>query len=303
MLKKKFFIFLTGVYLLLIPLKLNAKLFIFNCEPEWQSLAKEIGQDKVESFSATKASQNPHYIRAKPSLLSKIRKADLLICSGSDLEIGWLPVLLDKGSKIVQPGNIGHLMASNYVKRIEKPKVLDRSQGDIHPDGNPHIHLDPHNIEIVALEITKRLKLIDSNNSDYYQKNYEKFIKKWQVAIDNWEEKISDLQNLKIIAYHKNFSYLLNWIGIKDVILIEAKPGIAPTISHLEKILSNLKEAPADFIIKTPYDPNDGPNWVANKADISITTLPYTVGGNNEVVDLFSLFDSTINLMTKSIND
>ena len=126
------------------------KVKVFACEPEWAALAQEVGGDKVEAFSATSALQNPHYIRARPSLISKVRKADLLVCSGASLEIGWLPVLLKKASSDLQPGSVGYLMASNLVSMLEVPVVVDRSMGDIHPEGNPHVHLNPYNLIIVG---------------------------------------------------------------------------------------------------------------------------------------------------------
>ena len=126
------------------------KVKVFACEPEWAALAQEIGGDKVEAFSATSATQNPHYIRARPSLISKVRKADLLICSGASLEVGWLPVLLKKASSDLQPGSPGYIMAANLVTMLEVPVAVDRSMGDVHPEGNPHLHLNPYNLIIVG---------------------------------------------------------------------------------------------------------------------------------------------------------
>jgi zinc/manganese transport system substrate-binding protein len=295
---KFYIISLLAISLLISPISSLAsslaKINIFACEPEWQSLSTEIGGDYVEAFSATSAQQDPHYIRAKPSLIAKIRKADLLICSGSDLEVGWLPILLSKASANIQVGKVGYLMASDFVTKIDKPKILDRSMGDVHPNGNPHIHLDPHNILLVAKELNNRLGKIDPNNLQNYQRNYNNFVKKWKNSIQKWESMAPRLKGTKIVAHHKSFSYLLNWLELDELAILESKPGIAPTSSHLENLLIVLRKEPAKFIIRTPFDPKDASEWVSKKTGIKELILPFTVGGDKESKDLFTLFDSTI---------
>ena len=294
---KFYLISLLAISFMLYPITTYAKVNIFTCEPEWKSLSQEIGGDYIEVFSATSAAQDPHYIRAKPSLIAKVRKADLLICSGSDLEAGWLPILLSKASKNAQVGKIGHLMASDFVSRIEKPEVLDRSMGDIHAQGNPHIHLNPHNILLVAKELTNRLKAIDPINSKNYQNNYDKFVNKWKKYIRKWEVRAFKLKGVKVLPHHKSFSYLINWLKLEEIATLESKPGIAPTLNHLENLLIILRKDPAKFIIRTPFDPKDASNWIHKKTQIKELVLPYTVGGDKQVSDLFSLFDNIINLM------
>ena len=163
---------------------------IFACEPEWESLAKEIGGGKVKTFSATHAMQNPHYIRARPSLINKAVKADIIFCSGAGLEVGWLPLLLQKASGSVQPGTEGYLMASDFVKVLEKTMVADRTMGDVHPEGNPHVHLNPHNIFLVAKELTKRLELIDATNKSFYRSRFNSFTLRWRESINQWEKNL-----------------------------------------------------------------------------------------------------------------
>src|SRR5256884_5022332 len=162
----------------------SAALNVFACEPEWGALAQELGGDKVSVFSATTALQDPHRIEARPSLIARIRNADLLICSGSELEVGWLPLLLTQsGNDRIQPGSQGFIEASQFVVRLEVPKVVDRSLGDIHPAGNPHVHLDPRNIAKVASVVTERLSEIDHGNEAAYKERAESFGKRWQEAI------------------------------------------------------------------------------------------------------------------------
>ena len=172
---------------------------IFACEPEWESLAKEIGGGKVKTFSATHAMQNPHYIRARPSLISKAVKADIIFCSGADLEVGWLPLLLQKSGSSVQPGMEGHLMASDFVKMLEKTMVADRTMGDVHPEGNPHVHLNPHNIFLLAKELTKRLELIDATNQSFYRSRFNSFALRWKEAINRWEKILLILKECKLL--------------------------------------------------------------------------------------------------------
>src|SRR5260221_3348926 len=188
-----------------------AALNVFACEPEWGALAQELGGDKLSVYSATAALQDPHHIEARPSLIARIRNADLVVCSGSELEVGWLPLLLTQsGNSRVQPGSPGYLEASQFVVKLEIPKVIDRSLGDIHPGGNPHIHLDPRNIAKVADELTGRLARIDPPNADAYQAGSKAFLQRWQEAIGRWERDGARLKGVPIVVYHKDMSYFIN---------------------------------------------------------------------------------------------
>ncbi len=271
----------------------TSKLNIFACEPEWSSLAKEIGGDKIKTFSATHSKQDPHHIRARPSLISKIRRADLLICSGAGLEVGWLPILLQKASDKVQTNGIGHIIASNFVDLIEIPDHVDRSMGDIHPEGNPHIHLNPHNILLVAQEIHKRLLIIDPDNTSYYNNKFEMFNTKWQEAIIRWENNAAELKGKPILVHHKSFSYLVEWLEINQIGSLEPRPGMPPTTSHLNGLLKTIESNPVDLIIRTPYDPRKASDWLTEKTNIPNVILPYTTD-EEDVDNLFKLFDRTI---------
>ena len=270
---------------------------VFSCEPEWASLAQSIGGDKVSVFSATHAKQNPHFIRARPSLIAKIRKADLVFCSGGGLEVGWLPVLIQRANQSVQPGTPGYLMASDFVPVLEIPTVVDRSHGDIHPEGNPHVHLNPENILPVAIELQKRLASIDSSNSEYYGKQLEAFTKKWNTSLKKWTADIAALENKPVIVHHKSLSYLIDWANMNEIGAIEPKPGLPPTMHHLKSLLSKVKEHPNSIIIKTPYDTPKGAKWLSNKTGQPVLTLPYTVDGDENSKDLFQLFSQTIKML------
>ena len=276
---------------------------IFACEPEWESLAKEIGGEKVKAFSATHAMQNPHYIRARPSLINKSVKADIIFCSGADLEVGWLPLLLQKASGSVQPGTKGYLMASDFVKMLEKTMVADRTMGDVHPEGNPQVHLNPHNIFLLAKELTKRLELIDATNQSFYRSRFNSFALRWKEAINRWEKNSSDLKGMQVVVHHKTFSYLIDWLELTEVASLEIKPGIPPTASHLERLLQQFKIKSPDAIIRTPFEPDNASIWLSEKTSSPAIVLPYTIKGNDNSTDLFALFENSINLLKEALND
>lgn len=276
----------------------QAAVQVFACEPEWAALAEELGGEKIEATSATNALQDPHYIQARPSLIAGIRKADLLICSGSGLETGWLPVLLVKGSNPkVQPGQPGNLMASDYVNRLEIPAVLDRAQGDLHAQGNPHIQTDPRNLALVANVIAQRLQQIDAANTAYYQKSLSAFQDKWGKAIAEWQRQAAPLRGKTVVPHHKSWVYLENWLGLVEVATLEGKPGVPPSAAHLEELLLQLKATPAALIIRTPYQDPQPSEWLTKQTGIPNAVLPFTVGGTPQADNLYTLFDTTVSTL------
>lgn len=276
----------------------QAKLNVFACEPEWASLAEIIGGDLVKTTTATSALQDPHYVQARPSLIAKIRKADLLICSGSELEIGWLPLLLRKGNNPnIQQGKIGYLMAGQFVNRLDIPTSLDRAQGDLHSQGNPHIQTNPHNLSLIAKVIASRMAQIDALNSSVYQQNLSSFLQRWELAIKGWEVQATALRGLEIVVHHKSWIYLEDWLGLIEVATLENKPGIPPSGVHLSKLLAQMQAKPASIIINSPYQDTKASLWLSNRTGINAITLPFTVGGSDQAADLFKLFDETIRLL------
>jgi len=280
------------------PHSAQAKLTLFACEPEWAALARELGGDDLEIFTATTPRQDPHHVRAKPSLIAAMRRADLVICTGASLEVGWLPILLQKaGNENTQPGGAGLLLAAELVPLLEKPVRLDRAEGDIHPEGNPHVHLNPHNIALIAQALTDRLKTVDAANTSSYQARFDNFAARWRDATQRWEQQAAGLKGTAIVVHHKAFTYLLAWLGIQEAGVLEAKPGIPPTASHLEALLQKLTLSPARRIVRTPYDPGDASEWLSQKTGAPVIVLPFTVGGDAQSGDLFALFDRTIILL------
>ena len=203
---------------------------MFACLPEWASLAQELGGDKVSVYQASSPLQDPHRIEARPSLVAHMRSAQLVICTGAELETGWLPVLMQTaGNRNVQPGTPGYIAAADYVDRLEVPTRLDRAEGDIHPSGNPHIQLDPRNIAKVATVVSDRLAKVDPANAAYYAARGEDFQTRWRAAIARWEQQAQPLKGMRLVPYHKDSVYLIHWLGMVEVMDIEPKPGIPPS--------------------------------------------------------------------------
>lgn len=275
-----------------------AALNVFACEPEWASLAQELAGDKAVVYSATTALQDSHRIEARPSLIARMRSAGLVICSGSELEIGWLPLLLTQsGNSRVQPGSPAFIEAAQFVVRIEVPKVVDRSLGDIHPGGNPHIHTDARNVAKVAAVIAERLAQLDPANATVYKSRAASFQERWRVAIERWERTGAKLKDVPVVVFHRDFSYFIRWLGMREAGSLEPRPGIPPTPAHLAGLVEQLKRAPAKAIIYSPYNDPRAAQFLSERTGIPAVMLPFTVGGNEKAKDLFALFEETIALL------
>jgi zinc/manganese transport system substrate-binding protein len=290
-----------AVLLTMIPLTAlvsqpaSAGVDVFACEPEWGALAKTLGGDLVSVYTATTAYQDPHQIQARPSLIAKLRRADLLVCTGAQLEIGWLPVLLRQaGNQRVQPGQPGNFAATEYVTMLDKPVSVDRSQGDVHPGGNPHIQTDPRNMALVAKALAERLGQIDTAHAADYAAQYKNFDTRWQEALVRWEQQAASLRGVKVVVHHKAWGYLFNWLGIEGVASLEAKPGVPPSAGHLSEVVAQLRNQPAKMVIRAAYQNGRPDEWLAEHAPIRVVVLPFTVGGSDAAADLFGLYDDTI---------
>ena len=279
-----------------------ASLNILACEPEWGALAQELGGDKVSVYNATNAFQDPHHVQAKPSLLARARNADLVVCTGSQLEIGWLPILQQQaGNPKIQAGQPGYFEAAQFVRMLEVPSSVDRSLGDVHPGGNPHIQTDPRNIGLVAAALAKRLAEVDPANSSFYQANYKTFAERWKAAILNWEKQAAPLKGMNIVVHHKAFVYLEDWLGLKEIATLEPKPGVEPTGAHLSEVLAKLEKQPAKAVVRSVYNDGRGSEWLAERAKIPVVVVPFTVGGSDRAKDLFGLFDDTVQKLLSAL--
>jgi zinc/manganese transport system substrate-binding protein len=291
---------LVGVLALMLAGPAFATLNVFATVPEWGALVAELGGDKVKIYVATNALQDPHHVEAKPSLIARARSADLVVATGAELEIGWLPLVTQQaGNPAIQPGKPGYFEAAPFVTLLDKPTRLDRAEGDVHPGGDPHIQTDPRNIARVAGPLAQRLAEIDPENAAYYQARYKAFAERWTAAIANWEKQAAPLRGTPVVVQHKAFTYLIAWIGLKEVAALEPKPGVEPTTAHLSEVLATLQKQPAKMVLRAAYQSDRASQWIAERTKIAVVTLPFTVGGDDAAKDLFGLFDDTIARLIK----
>lgn len=280
---------------LCLALPAHAALRALACEPEWAALLAEIGAGHVDASSATTGRQDPHRIEARPSLIARVRNADLLVCTGLDLESGWLPVLLQQsGNARIQPGQPGNLMVGTLVRRLETQAQTDRAQGDVHGAGNPHIQLDPHNIARIADALAQRLSTLDPAHAADYDGARERFRQRWDAAIADWEARAAPLRGVAVVTHHKDMVYLIGWLGMREIANLEPKPGLEPSSAHLGRLLAQLRQEPARMVLRTPYQSEQASQWLAAQAGIPAVMLPGTVGGTDAASDLFQLYEDIL---------
>jgi zinc/manganese transport system substrate-binding protein len=286
---------LALAWLCLLAQPALAALNILACTPEWGSLSKELGGDKVNVYVATTALQDPHHIEARPSLIAQARRADLMVCTGAELEVGWVPLLqTQSGNSKIQTGQPGYFEAARNVVLLEIPERVDRALGDVHPQGNPHVHLDPRNIAKIAAALSERMSKLDPPESAYYRERAKSFLQRWQDATTLWEKEAAPLKGLPLVVYHKDLSYLISWIGMREVGSLEPLPGMPPTTSHLSELLARLTKDPAKVVVRSAYNDPRAAEFLAERAKIPAVVLPFTVGGTDKAKDLFGLYDDTL---------
>jgi zinc/manganese transport system substrate-binding protein len=283
------------------PAVAGAVVNVFACEPEWAALANELGGDRLEIYTATTVRQDPHHIQARPSLIARARKAELLVCTGAELETGWLPLLLRKaGNAGIQPGQSGYFLAAEQVDLIDVPEQPDRRLGDVHASGNPHVHTDPRNLLKIAESLHKRLIVLDPDYAEIYTQRFEAFAGDWQRAIDRWQRQLLPAKGAVVVVHHDYWSYLINWLGLDRIATLEPVPGVAPSSSHLAEIKKLLKQQPAKMIIDTGYM-NDRPaKWLSDQTGSSLVTLPATVDFQNGE-SLYDWFDNLAVLLLEPV--
>jgi zinc/manganese transport system substrate-binding protein len=279
----------------------HAALEILTCEPEWAALATELGGNLVAAESATTPQQDPHYIQARPSLIAKVRRANLVICTGADLEVGWLPLLLRQaGNPAVQPGQPGYMSASDFVEMLDKPASVDRAQGDVHPYGNPHVQMDPRNIAKVGAALAERLAMLDAANAATYQQRYQDFVARWQPAVDRWTAALAPLKGAQVVTHHKGWAYLESWLGLVEVGNLEPKPGLPPSAAHLAELLDHITSQPVAFIIRSTYEDGKASEWLGSRRQVPFVVLPHTVGSVPGTDDLFAMFDTLVKTLLEA---
>jgi len=273
----------------------QAALRVLATTADWGSLTTELGGDKVNVYTATSALQDVHQVDAKPSLVARARTADLVVANGADLEIGWLPVLLqESGNAKIKPGTPGYFEATSAVRLMDIPTAVDRSMGDIHALGNPHIQLDPRNVAAVAKALTARLASLDAANAPYYQQRGADFQARWQQAMARWDAQAVPLKGTPVVVIHKDQSYLSRWLGLNQLAAIESRPGVPPSAGYLGELTTKLAADKPKVILRNAYNDPKAAEWLSQKIGAPVVTLPFSVGGTPEAKDLFGLFDDTL---------
>lgn len=272
-----------------------AELRVLATTADWGALATELGGDRVDVYTATSPLQDVHRVDAKPSLVARARRADLVIASGAELEIGWLPVLVQESANVrIQPGSPGYFEVAAQVPLLEVPTRVDRALGDIHPQGNPHVQLDPHNIAAAARALSARFALLDPAGADYYTRRGLDFDARWQQAIARWEAMGAPLRGVPVVVLHRDQVYLAHWLGLRELAAIEPKPGVPPSAGHLGALVTKLAATTPRMILRNAYNDPKAVNWLSGRTGVPVVLLPFSVGGTPEARDLFGLFDDTL---------
>jgi zinc/manganese transport system substrate-binding protein len=280
----------------------QAALKVLSTSADWGALVTELGGDKVDVYTATTAFQDVHRVDAKPSLVARARNADLIVATGAELEVGWLPVLLqESGNSRVQPGSPGYFEAARQLRLLEVPSSVDRSMGDVHPDGNPHVQLDPHNIATVAKALTLRLAALDASNAAYYAARGADFQQRWQQSIAGWETRAARLKGVGVVVIHRDQSYLIQWLGLREIATIEPKPGVPPSSAYLAALVTKLAADPPKMILRNAYNDSKAADWLAERVHAPVVLLPFSVGGTPGAKDLAGLFDDTLSRLLEAV--
>jgi zinc/manganese transport system substrate-binding protein len=257
------------------------------------SAAKEIGKDKINVTVLAKPNQDAHYLEAKPSMILAARKADIIMYDGLDLEIGYLPLIIEssKNPKLT-PGKIGNFDCSQFVSVVEKPTTVDRSMGDVHPLGNPHYHFSPSRVLRVTEGIARLLADADKGNAAYYEANYKTFAERLHEKEKQW--RTASLQGKKFVAYHKYFEYLAAEFGFQFIGYLEPKPGIPPSAAHIEGLIETMKKEKPTAILVTPAYGMQEAESLSAKTGVKVIVLPHDVGSMDGTGDLISFWDKVI---------
>jgi zinc/manganese transport system substrate-binding protein len=271
-------------------------LAVFACEPEWAALVRQLAP-AADVRSATHARQDPHHTEARPSLIAMLRRADLAVCTGGELEAGWLPVLQQRsGNPRVQSGALGMLELADHLTLLNPQPGASRLEGDVHAAGNPHLQLDPRRMLQAAALIAARLERIDPTQRDAYRSRLAAFQTTWQARIQQWERRAAPLRGLRVVSQHTTFAYLWDWLGIEQVADLEPKPGVPPTPSHLQKVLTSVRSAPPRAVAVSAYQDPRGAQWLAQQLGGAplVLQMPSTVTDEAPTDTLHGLYDHLI---------
>lgn len=275
------------------------KLKVVATLPYIGDIAEKIGGDSVSVFTMAKGYRDPHFITPRPSFIARMRRAQLLIINGGQLEIGWLPpVLKQSNNGNVNPGSKGFLSLIDFVKPIDSHEDVSRAHGDVHPEGNPHIQLDPGNIPVFARAVADKLCELQPDHCDTYKKNLEDFQARWKIKTAQWDETMKSLKGTHVVEYHKLNSYLFHHFDIHSVATLEPLPGIPPTTRHINDVIKQIKKENIRIIVQDVYHNSKTARFVAARSGAKLKIIPHDVDAVKEVTDIFSLFDEIVRRLT-----
>lgn len=277
----------------LLAFSAHAKLNVVATLPDYGAIARAVGGDKVNVTSIAKGTEDQHFVDARPSFVRVLNQADVLIEGGAEMEIGWLPPLVNgaRNRKILADAP-GHLMLSRYVRLREVPTgPVDRSMGDVHPLGNPHFSFDPENGKLIAAGIAETLSKVDPANAAYYEANRKAFTERLAAKLAEWVKLLEPFRGTKVVTYHKSFDYLLERFGLELAGTIEPKPGIEPSPTHISALVPRAKEQGVKLVIVEPFRPRKTPEYVASAIGAKLLQLPASTEANEKVKDYIALFD------------
>lgn len=287
----------------LVILNLNfamADLKVITTYPYIASITSYIVKDKAKVEPLADGNIDPHFIVPKPSLIVKLKNADILIINGAGLEVGWLPPLINQANNPkINPNSVGFLDLSQFVNLIQKPESVSRAAGDVHPEGNPHFLLDPYNIPILADAITEKLCKIDTKNCDSYKLNNRAFKEKWHLKLKEWNAKMQTLKGKNVIQYHRLYDYFINRYQLKVIGNLEPLPGIPPNAKHIENLIEKAEVDRVDFIMQDVYHPQKVAKFLAERIKAKVIVVPHDVGSVPQAKDIFSLFDEIVERLTQ----
>jgi zinc/manganese transport system substrate-binding protein len=285
-------ILLGVLFLCCITTPAFAKINVVATLPWIGSIVSDLGKDRIDVVTLVKPSQDPHLIEAKPSMILASRKADIMMYNGLDLEIGYLPLLIESSrNQKIQPGKMGNFDCSRYITVLEKPTSVDRSMGDVHPLGNPHYHYSPGSVGKIADAMVKTLAEVDPANAEFYRTNGKAFQQRLQEKQKEWDHMPKGKQ---FLAYHKFFEYLAHDFGLQLIGYIEEKPGIPPTAAHIEKLVELLQRTKPDGILTTGYYERKAPDYLSRRTGVKVIVVPNDVGSTPQATDWFSFTDQVL---------
>lgn len=280
----------------------GGKLNLVASTQDLASLATEVGGDRVNVLAIARGYQDPHFVEAKPSFLLNLRRADLLVAVGLELEIGWLPPLITQsGNRKIQPGAAGYFDASRFAEILEIPTAqVSRAMGDVHPQGNPHYWLDPQNGLRVATGLAQKLSELSPGDAGFFQQRLQDFKRRLNDAERRWDEQMKPYRGRKVITYHQSWPNFVKRFGLQVADYVEPRPGIPPSPAHVVELISLMKRLNVKLILVEPYFDLKTPQSVARETGGQVVVLMPSVGGNPESSDYIKLFDYDVNLLAKA---